>query len=90
MTIRRVSRRPVGATAIVVLGVLCFEVWSWQLGRERLAGFPLPPAGGSADIEIVLPLRSPRHSTSSGFRQPDGWSRSTTARSGSSLSQGSN
>ncbi len=56
MTISHVSRRPVSATAIVVLGVLCFEVWSWQLGRERLASFPLPPAGGSADIEIVLPF----------------------------------
>ena len=49
-------RRPIIATAILVLGVLCFEVWTWQLGRERLAGFPLPAPGGTADIEIVLPF----------------------------------
>lgn len=56
MTIGGAYRRPIIATAILVLSVLCFEVWSWQLGRERLAGFPLPPAGGTADIEIVLPF----------------------------------
>lgn len=41
---------------VVVLGVPCFEAWSWRLGWERLYGLPLPPPGGTADIEIVLPF----------------------------------
>lgn len=56
MTSSGAYRRPIIATTIFILGVLCFEVWTWELGRERLAGLPLPPPDGTADIEVVLPF----------------------------------
>ncbi len=48
--------RPIVATAILIVALLCFEIWSWQLGRERLAGIQVPGPGHTVDIEITLPF----------------------------------
>lgn len=49
--------RPALATAMIVLGVLGFAAWSWQLERVHLRSVPLPAPGRSADIEVVLPFQ---------------------------------
>jgi len=46
--------RPIVATAVLVICLLFFEIWSWQLGRERLVGLKLPGPGHTVDIEITL------------------------------------
>lgn len=48
--------RPVVATALLGLGILLFEGWSWELGRAHLAGIPRPPRGETLDIEVDLPF----------------------------------
>ena len=48
--------RPIATTAILIACFLCFELWSWQLGRERLADIHLPGPGHTVDIEITLPF----------------------------------
>jgi hypothetical protein len=50
----RMYLRPMVATGILVVFILCFEIWSWQLGRERLAALKLSPADLTVDIEITL------------------------------------
>jgi hypothetical protein len=52
----RVFLRPMIATAVLIVGVLAFGLWSWQAGRQRLLGFPMPRPGSTVDVEITLPF----------------------------------
>jgi hypothetical protein len=52
----RVFLRPIVATVVLVLVVVSFQAWSWQSGRHRLEGFPVPRHGATVDIEITLPF----------------------------------
>lgn len=52
----RAFLRPIIATMVLIVGVLAFEIWSWQAGRQRLSGFPMPHPESTVDVEITLPF----------------------------------